>query len=68
MIQVFFIGQSYFYNDESQNSLIFQPIWNLFTKHIVLTETIVAWESKGLSNEKIRSYITSNKMFYPRLK
>ena len=47
-----FIGQSYFINEGSQNFLIFQPILNTFTMPAGLTETIVAWESKGSLNEK----------------
>ena len=34
-----------------QNILIFQPILNTFTMSTDLTETIVAWQSKSLSNK-----------------
>ena len=37
-----YIGQSYFFNDGSQNFLLLQPILNTFTMHTVLAETIVA--------------------------
>ena len=63
-----YIGQSYFFNDGPQNFLLFQPILNTFTMHTVLAETIVAWESKALSNEIIRFYITSDKNIYAKLK
>ena len=33
-----------------------------------LTETIVAWQSRGLSNEKIRSPTTGNYGLSPELK
>ena len=48
----FLIGKSYFSNDELENYLIFQSIFNNF-KRLTGTETIVAWESKGLSPESI---------------
>ena len=34
-----FIGQSYFVNDESQNFLIFQPIFKIFTMPAGLTDS-----------------------------
>ena len=49
-----FIGQSYFFNDGSQNFKIFQLILNTFTVPADLTEKNVAWQSKGSSNERIR--------------
>ena len=33
-----------------------------------LAETIVAWETKGLSNEKIKSPITANSILSPKIK
>ena len=33
-----------------------------------LTEIVVSWQSKGLSNEKIRPPTTSNSSFSPKLK
>ena len=61
-----FIAQ-YFFIDESQNLLIFQPNLNTFTIHAVFSEATVAWESRRLSNQKVRSYITSDKILYPKL-
>ena len=55
-----FIGQGYFINDELQNLLIFQPIFNTFTTQAVLTYTVIEHESKGLSNENIKPPITAN--------
>ena len=49
-----FIGQIFFFNDGSQNFLTFQP---------GPTETIVAWQSKGLSNENIDLLIQQNIIF-----
>ena len=63
-----FIGQSYFVNDASQNFLIFKPISNTFARPAGLTETIVAWQSKVLSNEKTRPPTTSNNSLSPKQK
>ena len=48
-----FIGKSDFGNDRSLNSLIFIPTYKTFKMLDGLTNAIVEWESKGLSNEKI---------------
>ena len=37
----FFIGKSYFSYDESQNYLIFEPVYNTFIR-LTCTETIIA--------------------------
>ena len=63
----FFIGQSYFNNDGSQNYSIFQPIYETITTFSGLTNTISEWESKGLSNEKFTPPYTANKNFSPKL-
>ena len=34
----------------------------------ILTETIIAWQSEGLSNEQIRSPTTLNNSLSPKLK
>ena len=48
-----FIGQSYFNNDWVQLFLIFQPIYKkTITTFSALINTIVEWESEGMSNEK----------------
>ena len=62
-----FFGQIYFINDGSQNFLIVQPIYNTFTTPAGLKDTIVEWKSKGLSNEKIKTPITANNSFSPKL-
>ena len=43
-------------NFVSQNYLIFQPIYNTFIR-ITVTETVIAWQSKGLSTEIIKSLL-----------
>ena len=62
-----FICQSYFSNDGSQNFLKFQPILNSLAMPTGLTETIVAWEPKGLPKEKIRSLTTANNSLSPKM-
>ena len=62
-----FIGQSYFFNDESQKFLIFPPIFETFTRLAGFTESIIAWQSRVLSNEKIRP-TTANYSLSPKLK
>ena len=53
MIQVFLLVKIIFFNDGSQNFLIFQPILNTFTMFAGLIESIIARQPKGLSNEKM---------------
>ena len=48
-LSLFFFVQSYFFNNGAQNFFIFQAILNTFTMSTGITETIVAWQSKGLS-------------------
>ena len=48
-----FIGQSFFNNDWVQLFLIFQPIYKkTITTFFALINTIVEWESEGMSHEK----------------
>ena len=63
-----FIIQSYIFNDRVQNFLIFQPFLNTFTKPTGLTETIVVWKSRELSNEQIWSSTTPNHSLFPKIK
>ena len=48
--------------------LIFQPISNTFRKPTGVTETIVAWKSKGLSDESIKLTNTQGINLVPKLK
>ena len=45
-----FIGKSYFSDNGSQNFLIFQAIFNTFIILVRIANTVIEWESKGLSN------------------
>ena len=44
-----FIGQSYVFNDGSQNFLIFQPTLKTFTMLSALSEKIIRWKSKNIA-------------------
>ena len=44
-----FIGQSYVFNDGSQNFLIFQPMLKTFTMISALSEKIIRWQSKNIA-------------------
>ena len=54
----YFIGKSHFDEDGTQNYLVFQPV-NKYFKLITNTLSILLWQSKGLSNEKIDPPTTS---------
>ena len=62
-----FIGQTYFGNDGSQNFSIFQPIYKTLTTLSGLPNTIAEWESKGLSNKKIKSAFAAAHTLSPKL-
>ena len=46
----YFRGINHFENDDTQNYLVFQPMYKYFKK-IGSAENISSWESKGLSDE-----------------
>ena len=54
-------------NERSQNFLIFQPIFKTFKVPAGLTKLMLECESKGLSNEKIKSPVTANHRVSPKL-
>ena len=66
MIQVFFIGQSYFFNDGVQLYLIFQPHYYTL-KRLGDTVKIVSWKSKGLSTEKLTTPTTTDNSLSPTI-
>ena len=55
----YFIGKNYFEEDGSQNYSVFQPISRDF-KVIANTKFISSWKYKGLSDETIAPYATSD--------
>ena len=63
----YFIGKTYF-EDGSQNYLIFQPIVRYFkVNRITNTDYILSWKSKWLSPESIKPPITSDNSLTPEL-
>ena len=57
-------GKSHFEEDSVQNYLVFQPIRRYF-KIIANTKYISSWKSKGLSDETIKPYTTSDNSLTP---
>ena len=57
------IDKSYFGEDGAQNYLVFKPIKRYFK--IINTKYISSWKSKGLSDETITSYATSDNSITP---
>ena len=60
----YFIGKSHFEEDGTQNYLVFQPI-NRYFKVITNKFYISSWKSKGLSDEAIKSPVTSDNSLTP---
>ena len=58
-----FIGKSHFEEDYKQKYLVFQPIHRYFK--ITNTKYISSWKSKGLSDETITPYATSDNSLTP---
>ena len=64
----YFIGKSHFEEDGVQNYLVFQSL-NKYFKVITSANTkyISSWQSKGLSDETIKSPTTSDNSLHPKL-
>ena len=60
----YYNGKSYFEESGKPNYLIFQPLSKYF-KLIANTKYISSWESKGLYNETITPYATSDNSLTP---
>ena len=60
----YFIGKNHFEEDGVENYLVFQPICRYF-KIIRNTKYISSWKSKGLSDETITPYATSDNSLTP---
>ena len=59
--------KSHFEDDDTQNYLVFQPIYRYF-KDIGNTDPISIWKSKGLSDERIKSPAKSSNSLAPTLR
>ena len=56
----YFIGKSHFEEDDTQNYLVFQPIFRYFKVNTINnTDYILSWKYKGLSVETINPPTTS---------
>ena len=61
---IYFIGKIHFEENGVQNYLVFQPMSRYF-KIIANKEFISSWKSKGLTDETITSYATSDNSLTP---
>ena len=61
-----FLGKIHFEDNETQNFLVFQPLYRFF-KNIGSTDYISAWKSKGLYDENIKAPATSDNILAPSL-
>ena len=62
----YFIGESHFEEDGTQNYLVFQPL-NKYFKVITNTDYVSSWKSKGFSAESIKPPTTSDNSLTPAL-
>ena len=64
-----FIGKNHFEEDDTQNYLVFQPMYRYFKQiaGVGHDNHIYYWQSKGLSDEKINSITASNYSVTPFL-
>ena len=60
----YFSGKNYFDEDGKQNYLVFLPISRYF-RLIANKKYISSWKSKGLSDETITPYATSDNILTP---
>ena len=60
----YFTGKSHFEEDGTKNYLVFQPIDRYF-KIIADTKYISSWQSKGISDETVKPYATSDNSLTP---
>ena len=65
----YFIGKSHFEEDGVQNYLVFQPMYRDFKMiaGVGNSSYIYYWKSKGLSDEKINSIKTFNRIISPNV-
>ena len=65
----YFIGKSHFEEDGVQNYLVYQPMYRYFKMiaGVGNSSYIYYWKSKGLSDEKINSIKTLNRIISPNV-
>ena len=64
-----FIGKNYFDEDGKQNYLVFPPIFRYFKVIVVanVTNYVLSWKSKGLSDETVKPPSTSDNNLTPTI-
>ena len=65
----YFIGNSHFEEDGTQNYLVFQPVYRYFKGFSITQylEYVSEWKPKGLSSESIKAIFTSDNSLNPTL-
>ena len=65
----YFIGKNYFEKDGTQNYLVFQPIIRYFKVNMIIgvTDYVLSWKPKGLSDSAIKPSSTSNNGLTPTM-
>ena len=65
----YFRGKRHFGEDGTQNYLIFQPIFKYFKVNAItnVTNYVLSWNSKGLSDETIKPPTTSDNSLTPTI-
>ena len=66
----YFKGKQYFYEENRKQSYtVFLPWSKYFKLNIIVgvVDNVLSWQSKGLSNESIKSTTKSNNSINPRL-
>ena len=63
----YFLAESHFDDDRTQNYLVFQPVFRYFTMPNG-NNRVLTWKCKGLSEERIRYPAVSNKLIVFLLK
>ena len=64
-----FIGKSHFEEDDTQNYLVFQPVFRYFKINVVINvaDYVLSWKSRGFSDETIKPPSTSDNSLTPAL-
>ena len=63
----FLIGKSHFGEDDTQNYLVFQPLYRYFKRVSSTDDRILWWKSRGLSDEEISPSAASDNSHNPAL-
>ena len=65
----YFIGKSHFEEDDTQNYLVFQPVFRYFKINVVINvaDYVLSWKSRGFSDETIKPPSTSDNSLTPAL-